>query len=74
MRPDLDPEQLDRYSRHIIMDDVGPDGQKALLDADVLVLGFALLGVFFSGVSLGDEAGKMIAARIRGRIRTASTC
>ncbi|WP_418282840.1 SAMP-activating enzyme E1 [Halorubrum sp. DTA98] len=41
---DLDPTQLDRYSRHIIMDDVGPEGQKRLLDADVLVLGAGGLG------------------------------
>ncbi|EMA69107.1 UBA/THIF-type NAD/FAD binding protein [Halorubrum aidingense JCM 13560] len=41
---DLDPTQLDRYSRHIIMDDVGPGGQKALLDAEVLVLGAGGLG------------------------------
>ncbi|MFB6251443.1 MAG: ThiF family adenylyltransferase [Halobellus sp.] len=41
---DLDPTQLDRYSRHIIMDDVGPGGQQDLLDADVLVLGAGGLG------------------------------
>ncbi len=35
----LDPVQLDRYSRHVIMDDVGPGGQKRLLDASVLVIG-----------------------------------
>lgn len=40
----LDPTQLDRYSRHIIMDDVGPDGQKALLDGSVLVIGAGGLG------------------------------
>jgi len=44
MRPDLDPEQLDRYSRHIIMDDVGPAGQAALLDTSVLVVGAGGLG------------------------------
>ncbi|WP_284007379.1 SAMP-activating enzyme E1 [Haloarcula pelagica] len=44
MRPDLDPEQLDRYSRHVIMDDVGPAGQAALLDTDVLVVGAGGLG------------------------------
>ena len=44
MRPDLDPEQLDRYSRHIIMDDVGPAGQAALLDTDVVVIGAGGLG------------------------------
>jgi len=42
--PDLDPEQLDRYSRHIIMDELGPDGQAALLDAAVLVVGAGGLG------------------------------
>ena len=41
---DLDPTQLDRYSRHIILDDVGPEGQKGLLDAKVLVLGAGGLG------------------------------
>jgi len=41
---DLDADQLDRYSRHIIMDDVGPEGQAALLDASVLVVGAGGLG------------------------------
>jgi molybdopterin/thiamine biosynthesis adenylyltransferase len=40
----LDSTQLDRYSRHIIMDSVGPAGQKALLDARVLVVGAGGLG------------------------------
>jgi adenylyltransferase/sulfurtransferase len=40
----LDPTQLDRYSRHIIMDEVGPEGQQALLDAAVLVVGAGGLG------------------------------
>ena len=40
----LDPTQLDRYSRHIIMEDIGPPGQKALLDTDVLVVGAGGLG------------------------------
>lgn len=40
----LDPVQLDRYSRHVIMDDVGPAGQKRLLDASVLVVGAGGLG------------------------------
>ena len=40
----LDATQLDRYSRHIIMDEVGPDGQQALLDAAVLVVGAGGLG------------------------------
>ena len=41
---DLDAEQLDRYSRHIIMDDIGPQGQKRLLDAEVLCIGAGGLG------------------------------
>ena len=42
--PDLDPEQLDRYSRHVVMDEVGPEGQAALLEAAVLVVGAGGLG------------------------------
>ncbi|MDS0297825.1 molybdopterin-synthase adenylyltransferase MoeB [Halogeometricum sp. S1BR25-6] len=40
----LDATQLDRYSRHIIMDEVGPPGQERLLDASVLVVGAGGLG------------------------------
>lgn len=41
---DLDPTQIDRYSRHIIMDEIGPVGQSALLDAEILVIGAGGLG------------------------------
>ena len=44
MTLNLDAEQLDRYSRHVIMDDVGPEGQAALLDSSVLVVGAGGLG------------------------------
>jgi len=40
----LDPTQLDRYSRHIIMDEVGPEGQARLLEGRVLVVGAGGLG------------------------------
>ncbi len=40
----LDATQLDRYSRHVIMDRVGPEGQAALLDSRVLVVGAGGLG------------------------------
>lgn len=40
----LDPTQLDRYSRHIIMDEIGPEGQADLLDTEMLVIGAGGLG------------------------------
>ncbi|WP_129114586.1 SAMP-activating enzyme E1 [Halegenticoccus tardaugens] len=40
----LDATQLDRYSRHIIMDEVGPEGQAKLLDGRALVVGAGGLG------------------------------
>ncbi len=40
----LEADQLDRYARHVIMDDVGPDGQAVLLDSAVLVVGAGGLG------------------------------
>ena len=40
----LESTQLDRYSRHIIMDEIGPEGQAALLEGRVLVVGAGGLG------------------------------
>ena len=40
----LDATQLDRYSRHIIMDEVGPEGQARLLSGSALVIGAGGLG------------------------------
>jgi adenylyltransferase/sulfurtransferase len=40
----LTPEQVDRYSRHIIMPQVGPAGQRKLMEAKVLVVGAGGLG------------------------------
>ena len=40
----LDATQLDRYSRQLILDEMGPDAQAALLDASVLVVGAGGLG------------------------------
>ncbi len=40
----LTPEQVDRYSRHIIMPQVGPSGQRKLMEAKVLVVGAGGLG------------------------------
>lgn len=41
---DLTPAQLDRYARHIVLEEVGPSGQGRLLDASVLVVGAGGLG------------------------------
>jgi molybdopterin/thiamine biosynthesis adenylyltransferase len=40
----LTPDQIRRYHRHIIMDKVGPVGQRKLLNARVLLLGAGGLG------------------------------
>ena len=41
----LSNEQLERYSHHIILKDIGVKGQKKLLDAKVLIIGAGGLGV-----------------------------
>jgi molybdopterin-synthase adenylyltransferase len=41
---DFTEDQLERYSRHIILQDVGIEGQMKLLDAKVLVIGAGGLG------------------------------
>jgi sulfur-carrier protein adenylyltransferase/sulfurtransferase len=38
------PEQRERYSRHFLLPEVGPEGQQKLLDAKVLLLGAGGLG------------------------------
>ncbi|HTR89766.1 MAG TPA: molybdopterin-synthase adenylyltransferase MoeB [Solirubrobacteraceae bacterium] len=40
----LTAEQRDRYSRHLLIPEIGPDGQQKLLDARVLLLGAGGLG------------------------------
>lgn len=41
---DLTDRQLERYARHVILDEVGEEGQGRLLDAKVLVVGAGGLG------------------------------
>ena len=40
----MNDEQLLRYSRHILLDELGVDGQQRLLDAHVLIVGAGGLG------------------------------
>ena len=40
----LTPEQRERYSRHMLVPEIGPEGQQKLLDAKVLLLGAGGLG------------------------------
>jgi sulfur-carrier protein adenylyltransferase/sulfurtransferase len=40
----LTPEQRDRYSRHMLVPEIGAEGQQRLLDAKVLLLGAGGLG------------------------------
>jgi molybdopterin/thiamine biosynthesis adenylyltransferase/rhodanese-related sulfurtransferase len=40
----LTPEQRERYSRHMLVPEIGADGQQKLLDAKVLLLGAGGLG------------------------------
>ena len=42
--PELTPEQLERYSRHLLLPEVGEKGQEKLLAARVLLLGAGGLG------------------------------
>ena len=42
--PAMDDRQLLRYSRHILLDEIGTEGQQKLLDACVMVLGCGGLG------------------------------
>ena len=40
----LTPDEVDRYSRHIIMPQIGSEGQRKLIESSVLVIGAGGLG------------------------------
>lgn len=44
VEPVLSPSQMERYSRQILLDEVGVHGQRRLLDAKVLIIGAGGLG------------------------------
>ena len=60
----LNPEQVDRYSRHIIMPQVGSEGQRKLLNSSVLIIGAG---------GLGSPAALYLALAGAGRIGIAAT-
>ncbi len=41
---DFSEKQIERYSRHIILADVGPEGQEAIMNGKVLIIGAGGLG------------------------------
>ena len=43
-KQDLTPEQYKRYSRHLILSEIGVEGQKKLLNSKVLLIGMGGLG------------------------------
>lgn len=56
----LSNEQLERYSRHIILKEVGAKGQKKLLNAKVLIIGAYGLGapaaMYLAAVELSEQS------------------
>jgi len=57
--PDLSPEEIQRYSRHLIMPEVGMDGQRRIKAGSVLCIGAG---------GLGSPAAMYLAAAGIGRI------
>ena len=55
----MNDDQLLRYSRHILLDDIGIEGQQALLAASVLIIGAG---------GLGSPAARYLASAGGGRI------
>ena len=41
---DFSEQQLERYSRHILLEDIGVEGQEKILNAKVLIIGTGGLG------------------------------
>ena len=74
-------EQMQRYSRHLILKGVGVKGQKKLLESKVLVIGAgglgspAILYLAASGVgTIGIVDGDCVYSQIKSGCQTSSAC
>ncbi len=65
---DLSPEQAERYSRHLVLPEVGADGQHALLRSRVLLVGAGGLGSP-AALYLGGAGPRKVGMRAGGRTR-----
>ena len=57
---DFTEEQIQRYSRHILLQDVGVEGQEKIMNARVLVVGAGGLGAPVSLTSLRQESAPSV--------------
>ena len=48
---DFSEEQIERYSRHILLQDVGIEGQEKIMNAKVLIVGAGGLGAPWASTS-----------------------
>ena len=64
----LTDEQIERYSRHIILKEIGVKGQKKLLEAKVLIIGAGGLGAPVATVSMPMIVSTMYGNRDYGSI------
>ena len=57
----LTDQELERYSRQVVMPEIGEVGQKKLLDAKVLILGAGGLGApVIAGLAVGENLGAAV--------------